>query len=902
MARKRCVFFYCGHPILKQSHSVGAHIYVPLLILLVFLGTGVSPAWTRVPVENPFIPGLLDAPQLVQQGKELYKAGQSFEAVKVWQQAARAYQAQSDVLNQAMVLSNLSLAYQQLGQWSEATAAITNSLKLLQNFSRDVGGSKEQLKILAQALNTQGSLQLALGQSEQALTTWQRAGATYAQAGDDVGTTRSLINQAQALQGLGLYLRALATLNQVSSTLQKQPDSLIKVAGLRSLGNALRVVGDLDQSRQILQQSLTVAQQLQSPQEIGATLFSLGNTARAQQKTEAALEFYQQATDASTSPITKIQAQLNQLSLFVETKQWSDAQALSPQIQSQITTLSPSSTAVYARIDFAQSLMKLRTNRVQGDNGTTGQEESSSILPLSPHAPPSFIAQILATAVQQAKSLGDQRAEAYALGNLGGLYEQTQQWSIAQDLTQQALLLTQSINAPDISYRWQWQLGRLLKVQGDNRGAIAAYDEAVKTLQTLRYDLVAINLDVQFSFREEVEPVYRELVELLLQPPQIRGEVPSQKNLQKARETIESLQLAELNNFFRAACLDPKRQIDQVVDQEDQTAAVIYPIILADRLEVILKLPQQELRHYTIHIPQTKVESTLNKLRQQLIEPDTLEEIKSLSEQVYGWLIRPAEAALSASSVKTLVFVLDGSLRNIPMATLYDGRRQQYLIEKYSVALTPSLQLIDPKPLQRGELKAIAAGVTETRLGFYALPNVRRELEEIQAEIPSKILFNEQFTTQAFEKRLNYLPFPVVHLATHGQFSSNPDETFILAWDKRIYVKDLNNFLQSRDQSQPNAIELLVLSACQTAAGDNRAALGLAGVAVRAGARSTLASLWNVNDESTALLMSQFYRELAKNQLTKAESLRQAQLALLKNPKYQRPMVWAPYVLVGNWL
>jgi len=817
----------------------------------------------------------------MQQGKALYEAGEFAEAVKVLQQAVQIYQAQGDGLRQAMVLSNLSLAYQQLGLWSEATKAITDSLNLLHS-ERNLGESGDRLQVKAQILNTQGRLQLTLGQPEQALTTWQQATTTYAQADDEAGMTRSLINQAQALQSLGLYRRALATLTQVNQTLQKQPDSLIKTAGLRNLGNALRTVGDLDQSRQVLQQSLALAQQLQSSQEIGAALLSLGNVVRVQHDTQAALAFYQQATTASPSQTTKLQAQLNQLNLLLETEQVSAAQALWPQLQSQIATLPASHTAVSAQIDFAQSLTRLRQLTSTG-------------------TPPwSEIAQLLATAVQQAKSLRDQRAEAYALGFLGGLYEQTQQLSSAQDLTQQALLKAQSINAPDIAYRWQWQLGRLLRDRGNIQGAIAAYTEAVSTLQSLRSDLVAINTDVQFSFRESVEPVYRQLVGLLLQAEGTSE--PSQQNLAQARKVIESLQLAELDNFFRIACLSAQPVlIDQVIDNDNPTAAVIYPIILADRLEIILKLPQQpNLRHYATSVPQTKVEDTLEQLRQNLEKPYTAPEGKSLSLQVYDWLIRPAEADLAQSKVETLVFVLDGSLRNIPMAALYDG--EQYLVQKYSVGLAPGLQLLNPKHLQQLNLKALAAGLTEARLGFSALANVALELNQIKSELPSTVLLNQQFTSTTLQKQLNSRPFPVVHLATHGQFSSNPDETFILAWDKRIKVNELSNLLQNTDQSQPNALELLVLSACQTAAGDKRAALGLAGVAMRSGARSTLASLWSLDDETGALLLSQFYEELAKTPVTKAEALRRAQLALLQDPDYRHPIYWAPYVLVGNWL
>jgi CHAT domain-containing protein len=470
--------------------------------------------------------------------------------------------------------------------------------------------------------------------------------------------------------------------------------------------------------------------------------------------------------------------------------------------------------------------------------------------------------------------------------------------SSAQDLTRQALNLAQTINASDIAYRWQWQLGRLLKAQGNIKEAISNYTEAVNTLQSLRSDLVAINPDVQFSFRESVEPVYRQFVDLLLQSPS--GEMPNQQNLVQARAVIESLQLAELDNFFREACLVAKVDIDKVLDRQAPTAAVIYPIILPDRLDVILKLPNLALRHYKTTVAQSEVEKLLEELRQKLTKPYTLRETQSLSKQVYDWLLQPAEADLASSNVKTLVFVLDGSLRNIPMAALYDG--QQYLVQKYGVALTPGLQLLAPKSLKQLQLKALTGGLSEARQGFSALSNVALELAQIKSEVPSTVLLNQQFTSTTLQNEINSVSFPVVHLATHGVFSSKASETFILTWNGRINVNELDKLLRVTEQSQANAIELLVLSACQTAAGDKRAALGLAGVAVRAGARSTLASLWSLDDETSALLMSQFYRELARTTVTKAEALRLAQLALLQNPRYEHPRYWAPYVLVGNWL
>ncbi|MES1026465.1 CHAT domain-containing protein [Gloeocapsa sp. BRSZ] len=385
--------------------------------------------------------------------------------------------------------------------------------------------------------------------------------------------------------------------------------------------------------------------------------------------------------------------------------------------------------------------------------------------------------------------------------------------------------------------------------------------------------MVVINSDVQYSFKESVEPVYRQLVELLLQS---QGNKPSQDNLKQARDVIESLQLAELDNFFRVACLEAKPiLIDQVINRDDPTAAVIYPIILPGRLDVILKLPQQPLLYYTNDIAQDKVEIILDRLSQSLSQRNSQETLL-LSQEVYKWLIRSAETDLVRSRVKTLVFVLDGSLRNIPMAVLHDG--QQYLVEKYATALTPSLQLLNPQPLKRKQLKVLAAGLSEARAGFPPLRFVPRELEQVQSQVPGVELLNQQFTSASLQSKISSLPFPIVHLATHGQFSSQANQTFILTWDDRINVNQLSDLLQIADQEKRSTIELLVLSACETLTGDRRAALGLAGVSVRAGARSTLATLWRVNDEATAFFMAQFYQELANAAVTKAEALQRAQL------------------------
>jgi CHAT domain-containing protein len=267
-------------------------------------------------------------------------------------------------------------------------------------------------------------------------------------------------------------------------------------------------------------------------------------------------------------------------------------------------------------------------------------------------------------------------------------------------------------------------------------------------------------------------------------------------------------------------------------------------------------------------------------------------------------LIKPIESELQRTGVKTLVFVLDGALRNIPPSALYNGK--EYLVEKYAIALSIGLQLQDPKPLVRRQLNALTAGLTQPPPGyseFAPLPAIKRELNLItQAGVSTTSLLDQQFTKQALESKVNAVSFNILHLATHGQFSSRADKTFILAANGPINVVDFDSILRSRDENRPEAVQLLVLSACQTAAGDNRAALGLAGAAVKAGARSTVASLWQIDDESTAQFVGTFYKQLKNGNITKAEALRLAQLQLLKHPNYNTPSFWSAYVLIGNWL
>jgi CHAT domain-containing protein len=266
---------------------------------------------------------------------------------------------------------------------------------------------------------------------------------------------------------------------------------------------------------------------------------------------------------------------------------------------------------------------------------------------------------------------------------------------------------------------------------------------------------------------------------------------------------------------------------------------------------------------------------------------------------LHDWIMKPVEPELGASGINTLVFVPDGALRTIPMAALYNG--SQFLIEKYAVAVTPGLSLTDPRPINRETVKLLSAGLSDSVQGFPALPNVTKELESIQQIYGGKQLLNDQFKISRVEGELKEQPFTILHIASHGTVEKDVNNSFILAYDGKITMDRLGE-LVGLYKYRNTPLELLTLSACETAAGDDQAALGLAGVAVKAGARSALATLWFIDDAATSDLVTEFYLQLQNPAQSKARALQRAQLSILKDPARQHPSYWAPFLLINNWL
>ncbi|MEQ8383082.1 MAG: CHAT domain-containing protein, partial [Coleofasciculus sp. A1-SPW-01] len=293
------------------------------------------------------------------------------------------------------------------------------------------------------------------------------------------------------------------------------------------------------------------------------------------------------------------------------------------------------------------------------------------------------------------------------------------------------------------------------------------------------------------------------------------------------------------------------------------------------------------------------------------------------AQQLYQWLIEPLADDLEARQIQGLMFAMDSGLRSLPIAALHDG--DNFLIENYSVNLIPSFSLMQARNPDIRLRPVLAMGASKF-LDLQELPYVPLELATITEYLwKGKAFLNETFTFQNLQEQISQNEFGIIHLATHAEFKpGNPENSYIQLWNRKLRLNELKELGLS-----DSAIDLLVLSACRTALGNQEAELGFAGSALQAGVDSTLATLWYVSDEGALGVTTEFYRQLSQVPI-KSEALRRAQLAMIrgevsiangqlnygdksitlppemaelaktKNLNFSHPYYWAPFTLIGN--
>ncbi|HBE60365.1 MAG TPA: CHAT domain-containing protein [Cyanobacteria bacterium UBA11149] len=352
------------------------------------------------------------------------------------------------------------------------------------------------------------------------------------------------------------------------------------------------------------------------------------------------------------------------------------------------------------------------------------------------------------------------------------------------------------------------------------------------------------------------------------------------------------------------------------------TSSGIYSPTPQDQLELVLITSKGGvIRKRVEGATREKVIEVANNFRSQITNVRSKEEdYLAPAKQLYDWIIAPLEEDIKAQGIQNLSFIVDTGLRSIPFAALHDGK--QFMIEKYSIGLMPSLSLTDTryKPIKNLEVLAMGADSFSDQK---PLPGVPVELSAITPSLwEGKSFLNDGFTIENLKNQRKNQPFGIIHLATHANFlPGEVSNSYIQLWNSKLTL----NQLSSLGWNNP-PVELLVLSACRTALGNEEAELGFAGLAVQAGVKSALGSLWYVSDRGTLGLMTEFYQEL-KQAPTKSEALRQTQVAMLQGKVYisggklmadsdavplppelaklgdqnfKHPYFWSAFTMIGN--
>ncbi|HBY80708.1 MAG TPA: hypothetical protein DEG47_27710, partial [Cyanobacteria bacterium UBA11148] len=636
----------------------------PFLILLFLCSLtfsfGISPlslTFTSIKSANIATAQSLNTNQLVQKGIEYYQIGDYQNAIETWQTALTHYQETNNPANAAIINENLARVYQHLNQ------------------------------------------------SEQALTYWERAIAYYHQINDNPQVARLLVEQAQTYTSLGQPQKAIALLCNPSPedctsdsalTLARTiQDTQTEAAALGSLGEAYRLRGDYKSAINYLQASLKITDKINNPTYQTSTLNNLGNTyislanvhyrransaevrgdsiAAEKLKKEAfnydteALNTFQQTLELAQTEndaLGQMRSLLNSITPEYRT------QSTSPSLKqalSLLKNLPDSRDKVYAAIDLAHFLQPTPLLNETYSKAQCFKSEFQS-----------QATELLQQAVTIAQQINDNRAKSFAFGELGHHYECHQNYQQALTLTQQARLAAdQDLLAKDSLYLWEWQAGRIFKAKSQEDHAIKAYQRAIATLESIRGDILIANRDVQFDFRDTVDPIYREFVELKLELASLSSTPAEEKKktLNTVLNTVDSLKLAELQDYFGSDCVLTALNQERVDLVGESTATAVFSsIILPDRTAIIASFPNGEKRLAWINNDQESLREEINNFRRGL-ERFFTQYNPQPAQKIYDWMIRPFATDLEQSQIKTLVFIQDGILRSVPMAALHDGEK-----------------------------------------------------------------------------------------------------------------------------------------------------------------------------------------------------------------------------------
>ncbi|MDX2212168.1 MAG: tetratricopeptide repeat protein [Oculatellaceae cyanobacterium bins.114] len=942
--------------------------------LVVTAGEGtLSPAVTRQ----------AEGDRLLAQGQNYYQTGRLQEALPPLQQALLIFQELGNRVSEGTALNTIGLVQRGLGQHSQSLEAYQQGLAIFQVL-RQTDDSQRLRNGEGAALIGLGAGNRALGQYAEALDYYQQALAIYRlptqtpqeQRAQRYGEGILLDNIGVVYINMGQFLRALEQHQQARAIFQEIGNRPAESIALNNIAAAYESLGRYPQALDHYQQSLVITQAENDPIGQGIILDNIGLVySRLGQYRESltyrlqALELFRQAGDRGQEAIA-----LNNLGVIYDELEEDDQalqsfqQALAVSVEigdraGQSVTLSNLGLYYADQGDYTKALdvyqQSVAIAREIGNLANEGIALNNIGLAYTYLEQPTEALEYLQQALAIARETDDPRSEAQTLANLGYLMSEPQpelaivfykqSINITETIREQLRVLSQEQQASftdtvadtyrrlaDLLLRQDrvleaQQVLDLLKLQeledylhdvrGNQQGTVGLeYWQAEQALTELHTQTLA---PVQEYFRLQAILPAERTPEQQARLAELGATLAVQRSFNQFINTpTVTNQIEQLQRVAKGQNLNPDQlyRLQDNLRSLEQNTVLLYPLILEDRLELVLITPNAPPIRRSVTVSREQLNAAITDFRAAIT--NRTRSSTAQAQQLYQWLIQPIEADLQQAQAETILYAADGALRYIPLAALYDG--DEWLIQRFTINHITAASLTDfsssrqPNP---DSMRVLAAAfsdaerqytfqVGDQNFSFNGLPYAGTEVENIAAAVPGTTeLFNDSFNRRTIEPQLNN--YTIVHLATHAEFVPGlPEESFILFGNgDRVTLRDISDWALQN-------VDLVVLSACKTAVGgqlgNGEEILGFGYQMQRTGARAAIASLWAVDDGGTQVLMNRFYAGLEQG-LTNAEALRQAQIALITGDvpatspdqarvPLNRPYYWAPFILIGNGL
>ena len=880
---------------------------------------------------------------------EVYRSlGQYPKALEFYQQALTIVKAVGDRVGEGTTLNNIGSVYSSLGQYPKALEFYQQALTI----RKDVGDRAGE----GTTLNDIGSVYSSLGQYPKALEFYQQALAISKDVGARPGEGSTLNNIGLVYSSLGQYPKALEFYQQALAIHKEVGDRPGEGRTLNNIGLVYSSLGQYPKALEFYQQALAISKDVGARPGEGSTLNNIGLVYNSLGQYPKALEFYQQALvifkevgdrAGEGSTLSNIGLVYNSLGQYPKALEFlQQALAVFKEVGDRAgegTTLNIiggvyQSLGQYPKaLEFLQQALAIHKevgNR-PGEGTTLNNIGFLLAVQKQPELAIVFYKQSVTTreAIRtDNRTLPQEQQEAYTK-TIDYTYRNLADLLLKQDRILEAQQILDLLKVQELSDYLRNVRGTLqplaflrpeaeiLKQYGQlQQSAIEVGSELAKLQKAASQHTLTASEEKRLQDLDKLQDALNEQFNQFTQKPEIIALTDQLKRTQ------EAVQLGQFDNLRRTLA-------------EKGNAALLYPLILDDRLELILTLPNTAPLRRVVPVSRQELNQTILDFRTALQDPT--KDAKAPAQKLYQWLIQPLESDLNRANIQTILYAPDGQLRYIPLAALHDGN--QWLVQKYRINNITASSIdkftSQPQPQLRILAGAFAnASIRYTipvgadKLFFNGLPAAGKEVETLTT-IPGTVRYLDQaFSLQTVKPRMN--GFSVVHLATHASFvPGQPEASFILFGDgSTANLKDIEKWdLQN--------VDLVVLSACETgvglqalgkkALGDGVEVLGLGYQFQNRGARATIASLWQVDDGGTQILMDAFYAILQSNKFSKAEALRQAQIALITNnyqsidtqraslkipdriranlpqtvsDRLNHPYYWAPFILIGNGL